>query len=331
MIPLHSLLPELAQREVRWLHVGVGPGADPGPGLPAGEYAFVEHYCEDLNCDCRRVFLKVIERNQTDRVLASINYGWENEAFYREHMPWDPEAPRQVVEGSLDPINPQSRHSEELLRWFQMQVLDESYRQRLRRHWELFRDELRRQTSAASPGSGGSADDDDVRDRPTPPSPAAQKIPPERHERFNEVVALMDAFARQHLDAELTGFVMELWSRICRRKAPDCLRGKPAVWAASVVHVIARMNFLFDRGQPVHLKFDTICKFFQTNKTTIGGKASEIERNLRLRQHSEPGLCRREFLESFTMVRLSSGMVVPWRMARELGCLPPDAKLEDLS
>jgi len=89
------------------------------------------------------------------------------------------------------------------------------------------------------------------------------------------------------------------------------------------------MNFLFDRKQPVHLTFDTICGFFQTNKTTVGGKATEIERTLRLRQHNEPGLCRREFLESFTMLQLSNGMVLTWKMAKEMGHLPANAKPED--
>jgi hypothetical protein len=156
----------------------------------------------------------------------------------------------------------------------------------------------------------------------------AQQIPSERLERFNEVAALINQFGQQHLDAELTGFAMNLWRRLCRQNAPDCQRGKAAVWAASVIHVIARMNFLFDRQQPVHLTFDTICGSFQTNKTTVGSKATEIERTLRLQQHCEPGLCRSEFMESFTMVRLSNGMVLPWKMAKAMGYLPPDARLE---
>lgn len=151
MIPFHSLFPELAQREVRCLRFGIPAGGPPGSGPTAGEYAFVEFYCEDLDCDCRRVFLQVIARHQADRVVASINYGWEDEAFYRERMPWDPKAPREVVEGALDPINRQSEHSAELLELFQTQVLDEPYRLRLRRHYQLFRDELRRRTPSASP------------------------------------------------------------------------------------------------------------------------------------------------------------------------------------
>src|SRR6266481_3348568 len=99
-------------------------------------------------------------------------------------------------------------------------------------------------------------------------------IPLDRRERFNEVAALIEQFGQQHLDAELVIFAIELWRRVCRRKNTDCMRGKAEVWAASVAHVIARMNFLFDRNQPVHLTFDTICGFFQASKGTVGGKAT---------------------------------------------------------
>ena len=144
MIPFHSLFPELAWREVRCVHLGTVPGVSPSPGLSAGEYAFVEFYCEDLECDCRRVFIQVIARHQQEQVLASVNYGWEKESFYGERMPYDPEAPREIVQGSLDPINQQSELSEGLLELFRQHVLDEPYRIRLREHYRLFREELRR-------------------------------------------------------------------------------------------------------------------------------------------------------------------------------------------
>ncbi len=144
MIPFHTLCPEIAQREVRCIHVLVASGAVSHGGLSAGEYAYVEFYCDDLDCDCRRVFLEVIARHQQDKVLASINYGWEKQSFYRKRLPWPPDAARDIVRGALDPLNQQSEASEELLRIFQRQVLDEKYRLRLRRHHQLFREELRR-------------------------------------------------------------------------------------------------------------------------------------------------------------------------------------------
>ena len=168
-------------------------------------------------------------------------------------------------------------------------------------------------------------------DEPSPAPPLKLRAIPTAHRaRFDEVTALIARFGDQHLDAELTGFALELWQRICRRKKPDCTLGQPTVWAATVWQVIARMNFLFDPDQPGHLASDTIRVFFQTTQSTLGRKATEIERTLKLEQHSEPGLCRRVLLEMFTMIELSNGLVMPWKTAKEMGYLPSDAQIENL-
>jgi hypothetical protein len=148
MIPFHSLLPELAQREVRCVHLGTAPDPASEPALPADEYAYLEFYCDDLNCDCRRVFLQVVAKGQPGKVFASIGYGWEKESFYRKRMPWDPDDARGTVRGELDPLNEQSEFAQDFLDLFQRVVLDEPYRLRLRRHYQLFREELARRRTA---------------------------------------------------------------------------------------------------------------------------------------------------------------------------------------
>jgi hypothetical protein len=110
---------------------------------------------------------------------------------------------------------------------FQQHVLDESCRERVRRHHELFREEVRRRRQASLPPTPAGSE---VPATPPSPTAAQRRIPLAHMERFNEVAALIEQFGREHLDAELTGFVMKLWTRICGRKAGDCLWGKPAVW-----------------------------------------------------------------------------------------------------
>ncbi len=90
MPEVRPLLPELAQREVRLVRLGTTPGTAPEIALPPDEYAYLESCCEDLNRDCRRVFLQAIAKGQPGKVFASISYGWEKESFYRKRMPWDP-------------------------------------------------------------------------------------------------------------------------------------------------------------------------------------------------------------------------------------------------
>jgi hypothetical protein len=148
MIPFHSLLPDLAQREVRCVHLGRAPDAAVESALPADEYAYLEFYCDDLNCDCRRVLFEVVAKDQPGKIFATISYGWEKESFYRKRMPWDPDGARGTVRGELDPLNEQSEFAKDFLDLFRRVVLDEPYRLRLRRHYRLFREALASRQSA---------------------------------------------------------------------------------------------------------------------------------------------------------------------------------------
>lgn len=150
------------------------------------------------------------------------------------------------------------------------------------------------------------------------------RIPAEKKPIHDEIAAMLAGFGAEHLDAELTGYVLELWARVCRTSKLDPRRGRPGVWAAAVTHIIARMNFCYDRAQPVYLKLDTICDFFGAAKTTVGSKASEIEKTLRLGQF-EPGLCRSEFTDMFRFVTFPNGLVMPLRLAKKEGLVLPDA------
>lgn len=59
-------------------------------GLPNGTYAFVPYYCDVASCDCREVWVQVVQTEMTDdghaktigESLAFINYGWESPEFY---------------------------------------------------------------------------------------------------------------------------------------------------------------------------------------------------------------------------------------------------------
>jgi hypothetical protein len=127
--------PELGARETRSIMLPYPQG-----GLPAGNYGFLELYCDDPKCDCRRVLLQVRAEHQPDTVLATINYGWESLAFYTQWLHGDREAAREIVDASLDPLNAQSPYSQALLRLFQTVVLsDRAYIQRLARHYALFK------------------------------------------------------------------------------------------------------------------------------------------------------------------------------------------------
>jgi hypothetical protein len=113
MTPFHLKFAELAAREMLVLNV-----VEDRLDVPLGQYGFVEFFCEEKGCDCRRVLLQVQSPQLPGRVGATINYGWETHEFYTAWMGGNAEAGQQITSASLDPIDPQSRFAPALLEAF---------------------------------------------------------------------------------------------------------------------------------------------------------------------------------------------------------------------
>jgi len=96
--------------------------------LPPDQYAFIEHFCDEKNCDCRRVMISVFGHNARE-VLATISMGFDSEA--------DDAGP------FLDPLNPQSEHANDFMELF-LQVIngDPNYLARLQRHYVMFKEKV---------------------------------------------------------------------------------------------------------------------------------------------------------------------------------------------
>ena len=123
MRPFNLLFPEEAKKECRI----VTPTSY--AGLPGHTFLFMELYCVEPRCDCRRVIINVMDTERRKQV-ATINHGFE------------PPKPPFEDEGQtfLDPLNPQSSMSRALLELFTDIIADdEGYRQRLERHYKMWK------------------------------------------------------------------------------------------------------------------------------------------------------------------------------------------------
>jgi hypothetical protein len=100
------------------------------PPLPNRSFLFVESYCADRGCDCRRVLVAVFDVERRKQV-ATINHGFE------------PPKPPHEDEGQtfLDPLNPQSPWSKLFLEIFQRMIEDpdDDFGPRLVRHYDLWK------------------------------------------------------------------------------------------------------------------------------------------------------------------------------------------------
>jgi hypothetical protein len=134
MTPLVTRFPELGARETRALRVSGRKE------LPDGDYGFLELYCDEPGCDCRRVMIDVLREDTEDKIWATLNYGWENLEFYRQWGRCSSDREARAMKGPvLDPLNPQTQYSRVLLERFRIFLQSPDYVQRLKQHYQMFR------------------------------------------------------------------------------------------------------------------------------------------------------------------------------------------------
>ena len=136
MVPLFEKLPEIAAVETRSIII-----ADNNSNIPNGIYGLWESYCDELNCDCRRIFINVVSRDSPGDILATISYGWETPEFYKK---WMGRADTKLIDMMTQPHLEigcvQSKYANDFLELFQGMIKDKSYVERLSRHYVLFKE-----------------------------------------------------------------------------------------------------------------------------------------------------------------------------------------------
>jgi hypothetical protein len=135
----HDYFPEIAERETRTISVFDNSSWD----LPPAHYSLLEMYCDEPDCDCRRVFFYVVS-SLTRQAVAVIAYGWESRKFYSK---WfgddDPKIIEELKGPALNLASPQSEIAPLILEMVQEVVLqDRAYIQRVKNHYRMFRNRI---------------------------------------------------------------------------------------------------------------------------------------------------------------------------------------------
>jgi len=132
MVPLYSKFPKIAQAETRAITLLENPH-----GLEKGEYGFIELFCTDKTCDCRRVMVQVY--GPGGKFYATLSYGWENLDFYTAWMFGDDRVSHEMVGAQLYSLAPQTKDSELFLNYFKELLEDKTYADRIKQHYRLFK------------------------------------------------------------------------------------------------------------------------------------------------------------------------------------------------
>ncbi|MEA3487779.1 MAG: hypothetical protein U9R10_00815 [Euryarchaeota archaeon] len=138
--PFYEKFPEIAKKETRSI-IAIGDLE-----LPAGNYALIEAYCDEVGCDCRRVFFNVYSEKRNE-IVAVIAYGWENSKFYAD---WFGDDDPMIIKELKGPILNVASHQSELapilLNKVRKYVLrDRHYIERIKRHYRMFKDVIEKE------------------------------------------------------------------------------------------------------------------------------------------------------------------------------------------
>ena len=136
-------------------------------------------------------------------------------------------------------------------------------------------------------------------------------------ERTKEIIELAQSFGTRYLNEELIACTMRLCIALGQNRKVTITRGKKEIWAASIVYVIARANFLFDKKNENFLTADVICDFFGTNKTTTANKATVIEKTLNI-SVADKRFCTDEIIDSLSFVVTKGGYLLPKKRVEAL-------------
>jgi len=134
-----------------------------------------------------------------------------------------------------------------------------------------------------------------------------------KSERVETIKTMLEEFGREKLNPLYIGFAIELLNKISRMRKLNIQRGYIEIWAAAIFYVIARLNFLFDPESDAPLSPDTICDYFNTVKSTVGNKASLIQKTCNL-YYGAKGFCRQDIIDALTFIETPEGFILPKNM-----------------
>jgi hypothetical protein len=129
-------------------------------------------------------------------------------------------------------------------------------------------------------------------------------------ERVAEIAHKIEAFGRIRLDPEHTILALKLCDKVGRMRKLSIKRGRAEIWAAAIISVIARLNFLFDPDNEVYITADELDDYFGTKKATVSNKAGLIQKAADI-YLGDPEFSSAKIAGMFHFYETEDGFVVP--------------------
>ncbi len=151
-------------------------------------------------------------------------------------------------------------------------------------------------------------------------SPRSTSIPKAMQATYDEVVALTDAFCRDHLNDEYRDLARAMTAALCRKRPSPLASGQRRTWACGIVYALGQMNFLSDKATQPYMAMADVCTAFGVGPSTASAKARVIS-DLLGAHRMDPAWMLPSMIDRNPLVWMAefNGMVVDLRdMPREV-------------
>ena len=101
-------------------------------------------------------------------------------------------------------------------------------------------------------------------------------VPKAMQAKYDAVVALTDAFCRDHLNEEYRDLARAMTAALSRKRPSPLASGQPRTWACSIVYTLGQLNFLADKASEPHMAMADLCAAFGVGQSTASAKAKVI-------------------------------------------------------
>ncbi len=103
-----------------------------------------------------------------------------------------------------------------------------------------------------------------------------------KNEKEEKIIELVSQFCREKINEEYEQLCIELTKKLGRKRNVPFMTGSLEIWAASIVHTIGTLNFLYDKSFEPYIPLSDIHEYFGTKSSTVTGKSKLIKDLLKL-------------------------------------------------
>ena len=102
------------------------------------------------------------------------------------------------------------------------------------------------------------------------------RVPSVMKLKYEAIAGLTDKFSDEKLNSEYKYLAKKLAAKLCRKKDHPLNSGSEKVWAASIIHAIGMVNFLYDKSVKPNITNAELIDWFGVSQSTVSGRSKKI-------------------------------------------------------